>query len=81
MMARMSRPRLLALHAAIVQVLQDAVESACNGYAGSGLFGEAESFSCFVYDREGEPCTVCGRAIRRIPQGGRSAYYCPGCQR
>ena len=33
-----------------------------------------------VYDREGEPCGRCGRAIRRIVQGGRSTFFCPGCQ-
>jgi formamidopyrimidine-DNA glycosylase len=79
--SRLSRPRLFALHAAVVQVLQEAVESACHAYSGPGHFGEAESFSCVVYDREDRPCQVCGRKIRRIPQGGRSTYYCPGCQR
>ena len=34
-----------------------------------------------VYDREGEPCSRCGTAIRRIVQAGRSTYYCPHCQR
>ncbi len=34
-----------------------------------------------VYDREGEPCTVCGAAIRRIVQSGRSSFYCGTCQR
>src|SRR4051812_43636272 len=33
-----------------------------------------------VYDREDQPCTTCGSAIRRIVQGGRSTYYCPTCQ-
>jgi len=33
-----------------------------------------------VYDREGQPCTNCGTAIKRIVQGGRSTYYCPTCQ-
>jgi len=33
-----------------------------------------------VYDRPGEPCRVCGTAIRRIVQGARSTYYCPVCQ-
>lgn len=33
-----------------------------------------------VYDREGEPCGRCGRPIRRIVQGGRSTFFCPGCQ-
>ncbi|MBS1792797.1 MAG: bifunctional DNA-formamidopyrimidine glycosylase/DNA-(apurinic or apyrimidinic site) lyase [Acidobacteria bacterium] len=34
-----------------------------------------------VYDREGEPCIVCGTAIERIVQGGRSTYFCPRCQK
>ncbi len=33
-----------------------------------------------VYDRAGEPCRVCGTAIRRILQGQRSTFYCPYCQ-
>jgi len=35
----------------------------------------------FVYDRAGMPCRVCGRPIRRILQGARASFYCPGCQR
>jgi formamidopyrimidine-DNA glycosylase len=34
-----------------------------------------------VYDREGEPCRTCGRDVQRIVQGGRSTFFCPGCQR
>lgn len=34
-----------------------------------------------VYDREGRACRRCGARIRRISQGGRSTYFCPGCQR
>lgn len=34
-----------------------------------------------VYDREGQPCHRCGTAIRRIPQAGRSTYFCPVCQK
>jgi len=36
---------------------------------------------CFVYDRAGEPCRVCGTPIRQIVQGQRSSFYCPTCQR
>lgn len=34
-----------------------------------------------VYDREGQPCRLCGGTIRRIVQAGRSTYFCPSCQR
>ncbi len=33
-----------------------------------------------VYDREDEPCTVCGTPIARITQSGRSSFFCPSCQ-
>lgn len=80
-MNRLRRPKLKALHEAIVTVLADAVQSACITYSGPGNFGEAESFPCFVYDREGEACSICRRLVRRMSQGGRSTYYCPGCQK
>lgn len=41
-----------------------------------GAYGER----LMVYERAGEPCRGCGRPIRRIVQGQRSTYYCPGCQ-
>lgn len=34
-----------------------------------------------VYARENEPCSVCGKPILRIKQGGRSTFYCPQCQK
>ena len=34
-----------------------------------------------VHTREGELCPRCGDTIRRIVVGGRSTYFCPGCQR
>lgn len=33
-----------------------------------------------VYDRSGAPCRTCGTPIRRIVQGARSTFFCPGCQ-
>jgi formamidopyrimidine-DNA glycosylase len=34
-----------------------------------------------VYRREGEKCPVCGGIIKRVKIGGRSAHFCPNCQR
>jgi formamidopyrimidine-DNA glycosylase len=34
-----------------------------------------------VHSREGLPCPRCGEPIRRIVVGGRSTYFCPGCQK
>jgi formamidopyrimidine-DNA glycosylase len=33
-----------------------------------------------VHTREGEDCPRCGGTIVRIVVGGRSTYFCPGCQ-
>ena len=33
-----------------------------------------------VHTREGKPCPRCGGEIERIVVGGRSTYFCPGCQ-
>jgi len=48
-----------------------------------GSNGESGYFQldCFVYDRAGLPCRVCGTPIRQIVQGQRSTYFCPTCQR
>jgi len=34
-----------------------------------------------VYQREGEKCVRCSSKIKRIKIGGRSAHFCPRCQR
>jgi formamidopyrimidine-DNA glycosylase len=34
-----------------------------------------------VYRREGEKCSRCGTIIRRVKIGGRSAHFCPKCQK
>jgi formamidopyrimidine-DNA glycosylase len=43
--------------------------------------GSSRTAPFAVYGREGEACRRCGGTIRRIPQAGRSTYFCPGCQR
>ncbi len=86
-MSKISKPKLTALHSAIVEVLREALQSVMDAYvrpfsgAAANLSVEAGDFPVAVYGREGEPCNQCGHAIRRIPQGGRSTYYCPVCQR
>jgi formamidopyrimidine-DNA glycosylase len=34
-----------------------------------------------VYGRAGQPCSRCGKQIRRMVIGGRSSHFCPRCQR
>jgi formamidopyrimidine-DNA glycosylase len=70
--------RIGRLVSAIRRTLKKALDRA-ERYYGAGGAGEVSRFS--VYDRDGEPCRRCGRRIRRIVQGGRSTYWCAGCQR
>ncbi len=35
----------------------------------------------YVYQREGEPCPRCSTKIKRFKIGGRSAHFCPKCQK
>lgn len=46
----------------------------------SGMRGD-NAAALRVYGREGEPCLVCGGAIRRRVDAGRSTFFCPTCQR
>jgi formamidopyrimidine-DNA glycosylase len=34
-----------------------------------------------VYRRQGKPCPRCGVLIKKVKIGGRSAHYCPKCQK
>ena len=34
-----------------------------------------------VYRKEGQKCPHCGGMVKRIKIGGRSAHFCPKCQR
>ncbi len=81
---RVSLPRYERLADAIRATLAEAINkggSTLRDFVGS--HGESGYFQleCFVYDRAGEPCRVCGAPVRRIVQSQRSTYYCPHCQR
>ncbi|HEX2208639.1 MAG TPA: bifunctional DNA-formamidopyrimidine glycosylase/DNA-(apurinic or apyrimidinic site) lyase [Longimicrobium sp.] len=66
------------------QVLTEAIEHRGTTFLDyRDASGEEGAFAARlkVYDREGQPCTVCGTPIERIVQGGRSTFFCPSCQR
>lgn len=47
------------------------------------ISGERGGFDLLrrVYRREGERCSRCGTIIKRVKLGGRSAHFCPKCQK
>jgi formamidopyrimidine-DNA glycosylase len=73
--------RLGALHEAIRNVLHVAIPCCERAYSKPGQFIEADEYPMAVYGREGLPCPRCATPVARIPQGGRSTYFCPRCQR
>ena len=81
---RLSLPRLENLVAAIRAVLTDAIAAGgttlrdfLNSDGNPGYFSQ----SLNVYGRDGEPCRVCGTAIRHAVVGQRATYWCARCQR
>jgi formamidopyrimidine-DNA glycosylase len=83
---RLSPARRARLAGAIRATLADALAAGGTTLADGGFVdadGEGGYFAVAlaVYGREGQPCRRCGRAIRRTVVAGRSAYYCPRCQR
>jgi formamidopyrimidine-DNA glycosylase len=71
------------LHAALRDVLEEAVErrgSSVDDYTAPEGDGSMQEH-LKVYQRAGEPCERCGRAIRRTVVGGRATHFCAWCQR
>ena len=81
---RLGQKRIAKLHEAIQQVLSASIEAGGTTFSDfrdvhgtNGNYGGV----AWVYDREGEPCRACGSEIVRLKLAGRSAHYCPKCQR
>ncbi|MGH9488392.1 MAG: bifunctional DNA-formamidopyrimidine glycosylase/DNA-(apurinic or apyrimidinic site) lyase [Terriglobales bacterium] len=79
-----SAPRLRRLRLAMQTVLRQAIAaggSSISDYVNSR--GEPGWFHLHhrVYARTGQPCPCCRRSIRRLVLAGRSAHFCPHCQK
>ena len=72
------------IHQNIKRILQKAIQSggATEQYYRDACGGEGSyQKQLKVYRKEGERCPRCGVIIKRIKLGGRSAHFCPKCQR
>ncbi len=80
----LSRKRLLKLRTELREVLARAIElggSSVSDYVDADGVRGFFQLEHRAYGRTGEPCLVCGTAIRKITVGGRSTHYCAMCQR
>jgi formamidopyrimidine-DNA glycosylase len=80
---RIALPRLEKLADDIKAVLSEAIQqggTTLRDYRGGdgkpGYFKQ----KLLVYERGGEPCHVCNKALKQTVQGQRSTYYCSSCQ-
>ena len=81
---RLSRPRADRLALAIRSTLARAVElggSTLRDFRDAHGAAGAFQVQARVYGRAGEDCARCGATVRRIVQGGRATFFCPGCQK
>ena len=82
--SRISKPRAVRLYEAIRSVLAEAIASRGSSISSyvdaegrSGTFQQSHQ----VYQRHGEPCTVCGRTLKRTLVAQRGTHYCSFCQK
>ncbi|MDQ3125060.1 MAG: bifunctional DNA-formamidopyrimidine glycosylase/DNA-(apurinic or apyrimidinic site) lyase [Pseudomonadota bacterium] len=83
---KVSKPRLETLAAVVRDVLNEAIlaggstlKDFANADGGQGHFQHRFD----VYGREGQPCLAegCAGVVKRTVQGGRSTFWCAGCQK
>ncbi len=79
-----TRPEAAALAHAIVRVLREAIRNRGTSFSdyldSDGRLGYQQNH-LRVFQRDGLKCRRCRTTIRRLRQGNRSSFYCPGCQK
>ena len=78
-----SRAKYDLLSRSIVSTLKEAIEAGgttlkdyTNAEEAPGYFKKELK----VYDRAGEPCLTCSKALKEIRQSNRQTVYCTNCQ-
>ncbi len=82
--AKLTSKELKSLYGAIKKVLLAGIKLGGESFAdyrnvdgGKGNFDDER----MVYKREKEKCQRCKTTIKRVKFGGRSAFFCPSCQK
>ncbi|MGQ0521807.1 MAG: Fpg/Nei family DNA glycosylase [Actinomycetota bacterium] len=76
--AKLTDDDVARLHAAVVEVLTDAMTRSA-GLPAAGLKGEKRS-GMRVHGRAGQACPACGDTVREVSFATKSLQYCPTCQ-
>jgi formamidopyrimidine-DNA glycosylase len=82
--SQLSRRKIQQLHGNILKVLAASIEARGTTFSTfrnvegvNGNYGRV----AWVYGRDGDACRTCGTVIERLRLAGRSAHFCPQCQR
>jgi len=81
---RLTAAEARRLHKGIVDILRRALECCLHpapDFRDPNWWFQGLETILAVYGRAGEKCRRGDGTIRRIAQGGRSTFWCPGCQR
>ena len=80
----LKQPQIKRLRSNIVQVLQASIDAKGTTFrtfrSVAGVNGNYGG-SAWVYGRDGDVCRNCTTPIERLKMAGRSAHFCPTCQR
>lgn len=82
----LSDDEIAALYHAIQRILRQGIENRGTTLSDgsyrdtTGEAGNNQVHLC-VYGRTEQPCVACGTPVRRIVLNGRSAHFCPRCQK
>jgi len=82
--SKLSDDKLKKIYRAMRKILAKAVDLGGESFSDfRRISGEKGYFDKErkVYRREGEKCSRCGTIIKRLKLGGRSAHFCPNCQK
>ncbi len=80
----LNRKKIDCLRTNILHVLQTSIDAKGTTFS---TFRSVEGVNgnyggvAWVYARDGEACRTCGTVIERLRMAGRSAHFCPKCQK
>ncbi|MEM9137130.1 MAG: DNA-formamidopyrimidine glycosylase [Cyanobacteria bacterium P01_F01_bin.42] len=82
--AELTQPKIKKLHQAIQEVLKSSITLGGTSFSSfMGVTGVNGNYGpeAWVYGRKAQPCRTCSDEITQIKLAGRSAHYCPSCQK